>query len=82
MDRCLAGHNAGLKSDMFSRALRQAREESAISSPSFFLILSPQASFITADIQISGWNTEKPGHGTVASSYLSISRSQPSSVRL
>lgn len=60
MDWCLAGHNAGLKSDMVSRALRRAREESAISSPSFFLILGPEASFITADIQISGWNTEKP----------------------
>lgn len=59
IDCCLAGHNAGLKSDMVSRALRRTRE-SAISSPSFFLILGPEASFITADIQISGWNTEKP----------------------
>ncbi|KAK3521957.1 hypothetical protein QTP70_020460 [Hemibagrus guttatus] len=42
----------------------------------------PEASFITADIQISGWNTEKLGHGTIASSYLSISRSQPSSARI
>lgn len=60
MDWCLAVHNASLKSDMVSRALRRAREESAISFPSFSFISGPEAFFITADIQISGWNTEKP----------------------
>lgn len=76
------GHNAGLKSDMVSRALRRVEEESAISSPSFFSPHPQPRSLLYHCWHSNQWlEYWEAGHGTSASSYLSISCSQPSSAR-